>query len=93
MLSAKRDVRAARRFFKRMMRAGHGRLRFPISVDKGAAYAAASGTSRVGRIAPRGCKLRRVKYLNSVIGRTLEGVEAINMMRKGEVKRLAGGTR
>jgi transposase-like protein len=44
MLSAKRDVSAAKRFFKKMMRAE----------------------------------------------RTLEGIEAINMMRKGQVKRLAG---
>ena len=33
MLSAKRDVSAARRFFKKMMRAEHRRLPFSISVD------------------------------------------------------------
>ena len=61
---------------------------------------------------PKGCKLRRVKYLNNVIERdhrfvekkvrasqyfksfhtaerTLEGIEAMNMMRQGRVKRLA----
>jgi transposase-like protein len=38
MLSAKRDVSAAKRFFKKMMRADHRRLPFTISVDKNAAY-------------------------------------------------------
>ena len=38
MLSAKRDVSAAKRFFKNMMRAEHCRLPFSISVDKSAAY-------------------------------------------------------
>jgi transposase, IS6 family len=62
-------------------------------------------------VLPHDCKLRRVKYLNSIIEqdhrfvkkrvraclgyrsfdtaeRTIQGVEAINMMRKGQVKRL-----
>lgn len=38
MLSTERDVSAARRFFKKVMRAEQRRLPFPISVDKNAAY-------------------------------------------------------
>jgi IS6 family transposase len=38
MLSARRDVSAAKRFFRKMMRAEHHRLPFSISVDKNAAY-------------------------------------------------------
>jgi len=106
MLSAKRDVPAAKRFFKKVMRAEHRRLPFSISVDKNAAYPEAFGASQEERIVPKRCKLRRVKYLNNVIGqdhrfvkkevhasqcfkrfhtaeRTLEGIEAVNMMRKG----------
>jgi IS6 family transposase len=113
MLSAKRDVSAAKRFFKKMMRAEHRRLPFSISVDKNAAYPEAFSTSQAERVVPQDCKLRRVKYLNNVIEqdhrfvkkkvrasqcfksfhtaeRTLEGIEAMNMMRKGQVKRLAG---
>jgi IS6 family transposase len=113
MLSAKRDVSAAKRFFKKMMRAEHRRLPFSISVDKNAAYPEAFSTSQAERIVPQDCKLRRVKYLNNVIEqdhrfikkkvrasqcfkrfhtaeRTLEGIEAVNMIRKGQVKRLAG---
>jgi transposase-like protein len=113
MLSAKRDVSAAKRFFKKMMRAEHRRLPFSISVDKNAAYPKAFSTSQAEKIVPKDCKLRRVKYLNNVIEqdhrfvkkkvrasqcfkcfhtaeRTPEGVEAMNMLRKGQVKRLAG---
>jgi transposase-like protein len=113
MLSAKRDVSAAKRFFKKMMRADHRRLPFSISVDKNAAYPEAFSASQEEQIVPQDCRLRRVKYLNNVIEqdhrfikkkvrasqcfktfhaaeRTIEGVEAMNMMRKGQVKRLAG---
>lgn len=113
MLSAKRDVCAAKRFFKKMMRAEQRRLPFSISVDKNAAYPEAFSTSQAENIVPKDCKLRRVKYLNNVIEqdhrfikkkvrasqcfkrfhtaeRTLEGIESVNMMRKGQVKRLAG---
>ena len=113
MLSAKRDISAAKRFFKKMMRADHHRLPFSISVDKNAAYPEAFATSQEEKILPPDCTLRRVKYLNNIIEqdhrfikkkvrasqcfkrfqtaeRTLEGIEAVNMMRKGQVKRLSG---
>ena len=113
MLSTQRNVSAAKRFFKKMMRADHRRLPFSISVDKNAAYPEAFTSLRDEKILPSDCRLRRVKYLNNVIEqdhrfikkkvrasqcfksfhtaeRTLEGIEAMNMMRKGPVKRLAG---
>lgn len=111
MLSAKRDVSAAKRFFKKMMRANDRRLPFTISVDKNAAYPEAFTTSQKEKVLPHDCKLRRVKYLNNIIEqdhrfvkkkvlasqcsksfhtteRTIEGIESINMMRKGQVNRL-----
>jgi transposase-like protein len=116
MLSASRDVSAAQRFTKSMMRADHRRLPFSISVDQNAAYPEAFSASQEERIVPQDCQLRRVKYLNNVIEqdhrfikkkvraaqcfksfhtaeRTLEGIEAVNMMRKGQVKRLSGDAR
>ena len=63
-LSAKRDVSAAKRFFKKMMRADHRRLPFSVSVDKNAAYPEAFILSQDEKILPSDCKLRRVKYLN-----------------------------
>jgi transposase-like protein len=106
MLSAKRDISAAKRFFQKMMRAEHRRLPFSISVDKNATYPETFSTSQEERVVPKDCKLRRVKYLNNVTEqdhcfikkkvrasqcfkrfhtaeRTLEGIEAINMIRKG----------
>jgi IS6 family transposase len=111
MLSEKRDVSAAKRFFRKIMRADHRRLPFSISVDKNAAYPEAFNSSQDEKILPKDCKLRRVKYLNNIIEqdhrfikkkvrasqcfksfhtaeRTLEGIEAVNIMRKGQVKRL-----
>ena len=113
MLSAKRDITALKRFFKKMMRADYCRLPFSISVDKNAAYPEAFTSSQDEKILPPDCRLRRVKYLNNVIEqdhrfikkkvraaqcfksfhtaeRTLEGIEAVNMIRKGQVKRLEG---
>jgi len=113
MLSAKRDIAAAKRFFKKMMRADHRRLPFSISTDKHASYPEAFTASQEEKILPFDCRLRRTKYLNNVIEqdhravrrrwramqcfrsfhtaeRTLEGVEALHMMHKGQVKRLDG---
>jgi transposase-like protein len=113
MLSAKRDVSAAKRFFKKLMMADHRRLPFSISVDKNAAYPEAFTASQNEKLLPTDCRLRRVKYLNNVIEqdhrfikkkvrasqcfksfhtaeRTLEGIESMNTMRKGQVKRLSG---
>jgi len=67
MLSAKRDVSAAKRFFRKVMRADHRRLPFSISVDKNAAYPDAFTASQEEKVLPFDCKLRRVKYLNHVI--------------------------
>jgi transposase-like protein len=67
MLNAKRYLSAAKRFFKKMLRAGQRRLPFAISVDKNAAYAEAFISSQDEKILPPDCKLRRVKYLNDVI--------------------------
>jgi transposase-like protein len=112
MLSTKRDVSAAKRFFKKMIKADHRRLPFSISVDKNAAYPKAFSTSQKDKVLPHDCKLRCVKYLNNFIEqdhrfikkrvracldyrsfdtaeRTLQRVEAVNMIRKGQVKRLS----
>ncbi len=66
MLSAKRDVAAAKRFFKKLMRAEHRRLPCSISVDKSAAYPDAFAASQAEKVLPEDCKLRRVKCLNNV---------------------------
>ena len=113
MLSARRDVPAAKRFFKRMMRADHRRLPFTVGAGKHASYPEALAASAKEKVLPFDCKLRRVKYLTNVIEqdhrairrrwraaqcfrsphtaeRTLEGIESVHMLRKGQVKRLDG---
>ncbi len=113
MLSAKRDISAAKRFFKKMMRADHRRLPLSINVDKNASYPDAFMACQDEKVLPQDCTLRRVKYLNNIAEqdhrfikkkvraaqcfgsfhtaeRTLEGIEAVNMIRKGQVKRLSG---
>src|SRR4028118_1783966 len=113
MLSAKRDVSAAKRFFKKLMRADHRPLPFTIGTDKHASYPETFATSVIDKVLPIDCKMRRVKYLNNIIEqdhrairrrwramqcfrsfhtaeRTIEGIEAAHMMRKGQVKRLDG---
>jgi len=67
MLSAKRDVSAAKRFFRKLMRADHRRLPFTIGTDKHASYTEAFSASIKEKVLPSDCKLRRVKYLNNVI--------------------------
>lgn len=52
-LSAKRDVHAAKRFFKKMMRADHRHLPFSISVDKNAAYLDDFNSSQDEKILPK----------------------------------------
>jgi IS6 family transposase len=113
MLSAKRDIAAAKRFFRKMMRADHRRLPFSISVDKHASYPDAFTASQEEKILPKDCNLRRTKYLTNIVEqdhrfirrkwrvmqcfrsfhtaeRTLDGIESMHMMRKGQVKRLDG---
>jgi transposase, IS6 family len=113
MLSDRRDVSAAKRFFRKLMRADHRRLPFTIGTDKHASYPEAFASSAMEKVLPRDCKWRRVKCLNNVIEqdhrtirrrwramqcfrsfhtaeRTIEGVEAMHVMRKGQVKRLDG---
>jgi IS6 family transposase len=88
MLLAKRDVSAAKRFFKKMMRADHRRLPFSISVDKNAAYPEAFSTSLTKQVVPNDCNLRRVKYLNKVIEQDHRFIK--KKVGKSQVKRLTG---
>jgi transposase-like protein len=67
MLSARRDVSAAKRLFKELMRADHCRLPFTIGMAKHASYPEAFATSVKEKVLPFDCKLRCVKYLNNII--------------------------
>ena len=75
MLSAKRDVSAAKRFFKKLMRAEHRRLPFTIGTDKHASYPEAFATSIKEKVLPFDCKLRRVKYLTEITREVVRAIE------------------
>ncbi|MEP0983790.1 IS6 family transposase [Leptolyngbya sp. FACHB-17] len=109
MLSAKRNGKAAARFFRKVLAAKHTQTPRVISVDKNAAYPVAMDELKQDQTLKAETELRQCKYLNNLIEqdhrnikrivkpmmgfqsfntarRTLRGIEAMNMMRKGQVK-------
>ena len=56
MLSARRDVYAAKRFFRKLMRAEHRRLPFTTGTDKHDSYPEAFTTSIREQLLPVDCK-------------------------------------
>jgi transposase, IS6 family len=67
MLSGKRDKLAAKRFFKKVLKAKHTQKPRVINVDKNAAYPLAMSELKQEGILDTECKLKQKKYLNNVI--------------------------
>jgi transposase-like protein len=109
MLSAKRDGKAAARFFRKVLGAKHSQTPRVITVDKNAAYPVAIDELKQDKTLKAETELRQRKYLNNTIEqdhrnikrivkpmmgfqsfntarKTLRGIEAMAMMRKGQVK-------
>lgn len=116
MLSAKRDGKAAARFFRKVLKANHVTQPRVINVDKNAAYPVAIKQLKNEQTLAAQTELRQVKYLNNLIEqdhrnikrivkpmlgfksfnsarRTLSGIEAMNMIRKGQVEGVGGNVR
>lgn len=114
MLSAKRDGKAAARFFRKVLRAKHTQTPRVITVDKNAAYPVAVNELKQEKTLKAETELRQSKYLNNLIeqdhrnikrivkpmmgfqsfntaSRTLQGIEAMAMLRKGQVKGINQG--
>src|SRR5919202_3949172 len=114
MLSAKRDGKAAARFFRKVLGAKHTRTPRVITVDKNAAYPVAVDELKQDKTLKAKTQLRQSKYLNNLIEqdhrkikrivkpmmgfqsfntarRTLRGIEAMAMLRKGQVKGINRG--
>jgi transposase-like protein len=114
MMSAKRDGKAAARFFRKVLKAEHTQTPRVITVDKNAAYQVAVEALKADETIAEATKLRQSKYLNNVIEqdhrnikritkpmmgfgsfnsarRTLSGVEAMSMIRKGQVRGISKG--
>ncbi|MBW4542527.1 MAG: IS6 family transposase [Myxacorys chilensis ATA2-1-KO14] len=114
MLSAKRDGKAAARFFRKVLKAKHTQKPRVITVDKNAAYPVAVEALKADETLAAETELRQSKYLNNIIEqdhrnikrltkpmmgfgsfntarRTLRGIEAMSMIRKGQVKGISQG--
>ncbi len=114
MLSAKRDGKAAARFFRKVLAAKHTQTPRVITVDKNAAYPVAINELKQDKTLKAETELRQSKYLNNMIEqdhrnvkqivkpmmgfqsfdtarRTLRGIEAMAMLRKGQVKSISQG--
>jgi IS6 family transposase len=114
LLSAKRDGKAAARFFRKVLKAKHTQAPRVITVDKNAAYPVAMDELQEDKTLKAETELRQSKYLNNVIEqdhrnikrivkpmigfqsfntarRTLSGIEAMSMIRKGQVSGISKG--
>ena len=111
MLSAKRDRKAAKRFFKKALGSNHNQMPRVITVDKNAAYPIAIDELKNEKKLSKNVEIRQVKYLNNIVeqdhrsikriiapmlgfqsfrsaSKTLKGIEAMNMVKKGQVNNL-----
>jgi IS6 family transposase len=116
MLSAKRDSKAASRFFRKVLKATHTQTPRVITVDKNAAYPVAVEALKGDETLAAETEYRQSKYLNNIIEqdhrnikrltkpmmgfgsfntarRALSGIEAMSMIRKGQVKGVSKGGR
>jgi transposase, IS6 family len=67
MLSAKRDMKAAKRFFREMLKASKHQSPRVINVDQNKAYPLAVEELKVEGILPSASQLRQCKYLNNIL--------------------------
>ena len=67
MLSAKRDTRAARRFFIKASRSSHNQKPRVITIDKNPAYSSALSKLRNNVDLNTNTEFRQIKYLNNII--------------------------
>ncbi len=67
MLSAKRDTKAAKRFFKKVLNASHTIEPRVITVDKNAAYPPAIAGLKKDEALPEATETRQSKYLNNTV--------------------------
>ena len=75
MLSAKRDGKAAERFFRKVLKAEHTQVPRVVTVDKNAAYPVAVERLKGDETLSETTELRQKKYLNNIIEQDHRGVE------------------
>ena len=67
LLCAKRDAQAAKRFFRKALKASHTVSPRVLNVDKNAAYPGAFEDLQQEELLPESCTLRQSKYLNNIV--------------------------
>jgi transposase, IS6 family len=77
MLSAKRDRKAAKRFFKKALGSNHNQTPRVITVDKNPAYPIAIHELKNDRILPQNVNLRQIKYLNNIVEQDHRSIKRI----------------
>ncbi|WP_019503895.1 IS6 family transposase [Pleurocapsa sp. PCC 7319] len=77
MLSARRNKKAAKRFFKKVLKARQNKQPRVINVDKNAAYPPAIDELKEDKLLEENSELRQVKYLNNLVEQDHRGVKKI----------------
>jgi len=77
MLSAKRDGKAAARFFRKVLKAAHSQTPRVITVDKNAAYPSALDKLKADETITDEIELRQIKYLNNIIEQDHRNIKRI----------------
>ena len=77
LLTAKRDAAAAKRFFRKTLKAVHTQTPRVVTVDKNAAYPKAINELIADKELPKKVKLRQKKYLNNIIEQDHRGIKRL----------------
>ena len=77
MLSAKRNGKAAARFFHKVLKAEHTQTPRVITVDKNAAYPVAMDKLKSDETMAEDIELRQIKYLNNIIEQSHRNIKRI----------------
>ena len=67
ILSTKRDRKAAKRFFKKVLGSNHNQMPRVITVDKNASYPIAIAELKNEKKLSKNIEIRQVKYLNNIV--------------------------
>lgn len=77
LLSAKRDALAAKRFFRKTLKAIHTQTPRVITVDKNPAEPKAIKELKPAKKLPEIVKLRQIKYLNNIVEQDHRGIKRL----------------
>ena len=77
LLTAKRDAKAAKRFFRKTLRAIHTQTPRVITVDKNPAYPKAIKELKAAKKLPEIVKLPQIKYLNNIVEQDHRGIKRL----------------